>query len=95
MSIFLCGCVTGFQPYTWSGGYKDEKLSEGHYLVEYYGNGSTSAELVKAYWTQRASELCPIGYDIVEEEKGSDNSLPLLPGYTIAYPWYKAEIRCK
>lgn len=64
----LTGCATGYQAYTWTGGYKDEALGDGHYKVEYRGNGTLSAETVLDRWHRRSSELCPNGYDEVKRD---------------------------
>ncbi|WP_372940332.1 hypothetical protein [Shewanella sp.] len=94
--ILLSGCATGYQAYTWSGGYKDKVLGEKHYLVEYYGNGTTSIEMLNLFWQTRADELCPNGYDVVDENKGKTDGGIFLGGVTaIDHPWLKAEIQCK
>lgn len=94
--IFLTGCATGYQAHTWSGGYKDKKLDDNHYLVEYYGNGTTSVEMLKEFWGKRASELCPNGYDALDENNGKTDGGIFLGGIvSIAHPWLKSEIQCK
>lgn len=94
--ILLSGCATGYQAYTWSGGYKDKALGKNHYLVEYYGNGTTSIEMLNMFWNTRAVELCPNGYDVVDENKGKTDGGIFLGGVTsIDHPWLKAEIQCK
>lgn len=90
----LVGCATGYQKYTWSGGYKDEKIGDNHFKVEYYGNGTTSRETVSAFWEKRAFELCPSGYDIVSAEGGANNG-GIFIGVNVDHPWKKAEIRCR
>lgn len=90
----LVGCATGYQSYTWSGGYKDTEIAKDHYLVEYYGNGTTSAATVAMFWEQRANELCPSGYDVVGGETGATDG-GIFIGVTVNHPWQKAEIRCK
>tara|TARA_B100001063_G_scaffold224919_1_gene233329 strand:+ start:60 stop:380 length:321 start_codon:yes stop_codon:yes gene_type:complete len=90
----VAGCATGYQAHTWSGGYKDSQLGENHYLVEYYGNGTTSPETVDLYWKKRAEELCASGYEIVSDETGATNG-GIFIGATIDHPWQKAEIKCK
>lgn len=94
--ILLAGCATSYQAHTWSGGYKDKELGENHFLVEYYGNGTTSTEMLKEFWGRRASELCPGGYSVIGEDKGQTDGGVFLGGITtIAHPWLKAEIMCK
>jgi hypothetical protein len=93
--LLLAGCATGYQEYTWSGGYKDKELGDNHYLVEYYGNGTTSTEMLKDFWGKRADQLCPKGYDVIGENNGKTDGGIFLGGIvSIAHPWLKAEIQC-
>jgi hypothetical protein len=94
--IVLVGCATGYQKHTWSGGFKDKKIDENHYMVEYYGNGTTSRETVEDFWQKRASELCPSGFSIVESITGAnDGGIFVGPAVSIKHPWKKSEIKCK
>jgi len=93
--ILLTACATGYQPHTWSGGYKDKQIGEDHYYVEYFGNGTTSAETVNLYWDRRAKELCPNGYTEVISKEGKNNSVAVgTAGVSFDHPWKKAEIEC-
>ena len=93
--LLLSGCATGYQEYTWSGGYKDKELGENHYYVEYLGNGTTSTDTVNKYWDARAKELCPNGYTEITSELGKNNSFAMgAAGVTFDHPWKKAEIKC-
>jgi len=90
----LTSCATGYQPYTWSGGYKDTKIEENKFQVEYYGNGTTSPQALETYWNQRAQELCPNGFDILQENNGA-NQANFGTGTSFQHPWKKATIQCK
>lgn len=99
--ISLTGCVTGYQSYTWSGGYKDEDLGDGKFRVEYYGNGSTPPELVLERWHTRSKELCPYGYDVISSNTGEDSGTTsasaggaFIP-ISFSHPFVKGEIKCK
>ncbi|UZD57269.1 hypothetical protein OLL83_003035 [Shewanella algae] len=93
--FLLSACATGYQTHTWSGGYKDKEISDGHYYVEYLGNGTTSKETVNEYWARRASELCPNGYTELSANTGKNNSFAMgTAGVTFDHPWKKAEIKC-
>lgn len=95
LTSLLAACATGYQAHTWSGGYKDQKLSEGHYYVEYLGNGTTSRETVNLYWNRRASELCPNGYTELSSNLGKNDSVAIgTAGVSFDHPWKKAEIKC-
>lgn len=95
LTTLLTACATGYQAHTWSGGYKDQKLSEGHYYLEYLGNGTTSRETVNAYWDRRANELCPSGYTELSSKVGENDSVAVgTAGVTFDHPWKKAEIKC-
>jgi hypothetical protein len=98
--ILLCACLsacaTGYQKYSLTGGYKDKDLGDGKYLVEYYGNGTTSEETVEEYWSQRASELCPSGFETLDTENGANDGGFLVGGaVSIAHPWKKSVIHCR
>ena len=52
--------------------------------------------MLNMFWNTRAVELCPNGYDVVDENKGKTDGGIFLGGVTsIDHPWLKAEIQCK
>ena len=53
----LAACATPYQPHSLTGGYKDSRISDSSYVVEFYGNGKTSREVVWAFWMNRCAEL--------------------------------------
>lgn len=53
----LTGCVTAYQPYSLTGGYKDRQVGPNRHYVEFYGNGKTTRDTVFAYWLYRCAEL--------------------------------------
>ena len=64
LAIVLSGCATGYQPYSITGGYKNQQVGPNRYYVEFYGNGNTNRDTVFAYWLYRCAELT--------QEKGFD-----------------------
>lgn len=99
-TALLSGCATGYQSFTWTGGYKDRDLGDGLYAVDYVGNGTTPPELVSLYWEQRASELCPRGYNVQSRETGTRSvetasvvGTAVIP-ISSSHPWITGTIRC-
>ena len=57
--LFLCGCANTakYQASDWySGGYKDEQISESEYKV-YFNGDNTDLLTIQTFWLYRASEL--------------------------------------
>lgn len=68
----LAACATPYQPLqqgTRAGGYQEEQLDEATYLLHFSGNGHSQLETVIGYWNRRASELCPAGFTLLEQEQ--------------------------
>ena len=95
LALSCTACATGYQQYTWSGGYKDKELGDGKYLVEYFGNGTTSQHTVAMFWGQRANELCPNGFEILDDEDGQNSGSFTSGSTSFSHPWKKATIKCK
>ena len=99
--VFLVSCTTGYKKHSWDGGYKDEDLGNGKFKVEYFGNGTTSQELVLERWHQRSSELCPDGYSVIKSETKEEEintaffSGGVLVPFSTVHPEAKGEIQCK
>jgi hypothetical protein len=53
----LVACTTPYQPLGASGGFTDKRIGPGLYLVEFRGNGKTSADLVLDMYLYRCAEL--------------------------------------
>jgi hypothetical protein len=53
----LVACTTVYQPLGATGGYRDTRLSDNRYFVEFSGNGNTSKEAVWNYWIYRCADL--------------------------------------
>src|SRR5690348_9692961 len=51
------GCATQYGASGITGGYKDTKVDETHYIVEFNGNGYASKQRVHFFWLYRCSEL--------------------------------------
>ncbi|WP_141215700.1 hypothetical protein [Hahella sp. CCB-MM4] len=79
LSISLIGCVeVGYKPYSYmSGGYKDRKISESKYEIEYVAY-STKSEKVLPRWHMRAAELCPNGYDVLSLNDGDNTTTTMV-----------------
>lgn len=96
--LFLCtaSCATGYKKYGLTGGYKNEKIAENTFRVEYQGNGSTSKALVKHYWNMRANELCPNGYTQVTTNASLHKSHVPTSGFVFSstHPKYLGVIQC-
>ncbi len=88
-------CATGYHKYSWTGGYRDTDLGDGVYIVEYQGNGTTSAATVDKYWEQRANELCEKGFVVLKGDEGANDGAAWTgSGMPIAHPWKKGKIQC-
>ena len=101
-AILLVGCAVGYQPYkTMSGGYKDEKIGENKYRVEYHIFAPAYANRLNGYWHQRASELCPNGYEIINIGRADTNtesavvSGGVITSISSSEPRAIGEIECK
>ena len=56
-AALLAACVTPYGPAGMTGGYTDEYVGEGEYIVSFSGNGHTSEQMVWNYWMYRCAEL--------------------------------------
>jgi len=100
--LLISGCSTNYpteyQPYSAPSGYKDKKIDENRFIVEYHGNDKISHKTVKELWKIRASELCPKGYDRLKE-RTFKNDRGIIVGrmihYATVHPMYKSAIQCK
>jgi len=54
----LCACVTPYQRAGVTGGFWEERVAAGVYVVHVRGNGYTRPDTLMAYATQRGNELC-------------------------------------
>lgn len=67
------GCATSYQRKGFSGGYSDTQLGPGRYSVDVQVNSYTSQGTALEYAHRRAGELCPAGYDVVDESKAQSD----------------------
>jgi hypothetical protein len=79
-SLLVLGCALslgGCFPYQrlnstdidhWGVGYSEEAKAEGRYAVRYDGTSTTSYELLRRRFLQRAGELCPGSFDLTDYE---------------------------
>jgi hypothetical protein len=54
--------------------YATTPLGNGRYLIEARGNGFTDRSTVIRYAYQRAAELCPIGFDVVDADQSTTSN---------------------
>lgn len=70
--LTLLGCASPYKPFgseTVWGGYEEEDLGQGKYLVTYHGNNMTAPDTVRSRAYRRAGEVCDArGYDILVAE---------------------------
>lgn len=55
--VAVAGCMTGYQPRGYTGGYSEQKIDEDTYLVSFSGNGNTPRGVVLKYFLYRCAEL--------------------------------------
>ena len=70
--VLLAACATPYQPQQQTmptGGYQEEQLDDGVYLVHFSGNGHSKLDTVIRYWNRRALELCPKGFTLLEQQQ--------------------------
>lgn len=91
--LAISGCSTGYQKYGFSGGYKDMKLSNNSYMIEYNSNAYTDHGTNVKHALRRAAELTKTsGYKYFKVEKVSDTSTqyttPVVSNSTADYNSY-------
>jgi hypothetical protein len=57
LCLFLGACTTAYGPQSFTGGYKERKVSDNAHVVSFFGNGNTSEQQVWNYWIYRCAEL--------------------------------------
>lgn len=96
----VAACATPYQQMGFRGGYQDQPLGEGRYLIEVKVNGYTSAGTAMGYLHRRSAEVCKAaGYrDYVFEDAAADASyVTVRTGntlQTVSKPERSAIIRC-
>ena len=84
--VLLCACATPYQPRQQAmpaGGYQEEQLDDGVYLVHFSGNGHSKLDTVIRYWNRRALELCPAGFTLLEQQLELMSYLSRLDKYRV------------
>jgi hypothetical protein len=72
-AIFLCASsATPYQAKGLRGGYEDQDLGGGRYLITVDVNSYTSSSEAMQYAYRRAGELCPSGYDPITGDRATD-----------------------
>lgn len=82
LCLLLVGCAsaTPYQPKGDSGGYTDFQTQPGVHFVSFGANLKTTREETMKYWHRRAGEICPEGYEVLEQKTGT--------GDVVAVPIY-------
>jgi hypothetical protein len=70
--VLAIGCVTPYQPHSFTGGYSDRSLGNGRHLIVVNVNAYTSRLTAWSYLYRRANELCPNGFDLVDRTSGDN-----------------------
>lgn len=55
--IIFSGCATKYQPYSFSGGYKDFQLSSDIFVIDFFGNAYSNMHTIQQYSLIRAAEV--------------------------------------
>ena len=96
--VATMGCATPYQPAGYRGGYEDFQIPgrPGVIYLSFSGNGFTSRARVTQLWYQRAQELCPGGYDVLESEADTSRDIVASGGQvnTVARARMEGYIRC-
>ena len=107
MVIFLGACAPApYQKadlsfYAGCHGYLDQEIEPGIHIVEYYhiGGYNFDLELNKEYWTKRANELCPNGYEggykVEHLAHAFIEDCRCRARYCNSYPMVQGVIKCK
>jgi len=94
----IIGGINEYRPFGVPGGYKNTRINNNSFMVEYYGNHNVQGKKLKRFWEKRASELCPKGYDTLKGKTFTTES-GLIVGTRIrhasVYPIFKSAIQCK
>jgi len=97
----LAACATPYQPMGFAGGYVDEQVGPGEYMIRFAGNGFTSMGLSYQYVMRRAGELCPGGYEVLDRMGHSEQSTVYwetrksITAQSVSRPEIMARIRCR
>lgn len=98
--MVAAGCMTPYQRRGFAGGYDEQQLPTGEWLVSVSGNGFTSMPTIYSYMHRRAAEICPGGYDLLDGTGESRTSTLVgyqngsLWGSSTTKPELVARIRC-
>lgn len=90
-AFVLSGCATGYEPMGTRGGYREIRVTDRSYIVEFAGNDLTSKEIVWNFWVYRCAELTRergFAYFAVEPKgpaaQGSSGSFNLTAGESVS-----------
>lgn len=74
-AFLVTSCSTPYQKKGFRGGYEDLELSKGVYLITVEGNGYTGLATLYNIAARRAKELCPNGFNTVNNDSSSNTNL--------------------
>lgn len=72
--IGACRPTTPYEPMTVFGGYADRSLAPGRHLVTVRVNSHTDRSVALEYLSRRSSELCPVGFEVIDSSSGDSIS---------------------
>jgi hypothetical protein len=91
VAVLAAGCQTPYQTMgPIRGGYEDNPVGDGMYVVHVKVNGFTSRGKAMAYAYRRASELCEHGYSVVDGAQGG--AVGVIVGQSWAQTYEKPEV---
>jgi hypothetical protein len=97
--VLVAACATPYQRKGFRGGYSDQQIGPGRYLISVDGNGFTSRSTIVEYQYRRASELCPMGFDVLDADRSTSSSLATFDGgktyNTVNKPSGSLAVRCR
>lgn len=101
LAVVAVGCATPYQRMgVIGGGYANELVGPREFLVRFRGNGYTSMGLTYQYVLRRAHEICPTGYDVLDQMGSAQTSsfFSWTSGSLLAFsetsPETAARVRC-
>jgi hypothetical protein len=94
----LAASATSYGPKGFGGGYTDTQIAPGVHAIDVQVNAYTSRGTALEYLYQRAYELCPTGFDVMDRESGQDTAYWRTSQYTVQQiekPNVSAVIKCR
>jgi hypothetical protein len=102
MAISISSCITPYQKMGFRGGYKNTQVQPDLYFIEVQVNGFSGKTRAVEYWHKRASELCPGGYEMIQQNTGENKSVYVANNpngqinvYNVKKPYVDGYAKCK